>query len=146
MTYDDNGSNVWSTSTLATYLNGDYLNTIDTTNIVSHSFNVGEVGNDTSSLSSTVSEEKSNTWSGNVGLITVSDYLRSNSNVSSCSTIDLNWDNYETCQSTSYLFTSDYDWWIMSPVAVAIDSIGSEWNVGPSGDFGHSYLANVNGL
>ena len=50
-----------------------------------------------------------------VGLITVSEYLRANTNKEECGNFSLNNDNYySTCKTTNWLFKNDY-YWTISP-------------------------------
>ena len=74
-------------SSIANYLNGEYYNgltEIARGQIQQHSFNIGPVeyydvsGND--SLSKNIAGEKMNTWTGNVGLVNVSDILKASTN------------------------------------------------------------------
>ena len=49
-----------------------------------------------------------------IGLITVSEYLRANTNKELCGNLSLNNSNYSTCKTTNWLFKNDY-YWTISP-------------------------------
>ena len=59
------------------------------------------------------------TWNGNIGLIAHSDYLRANSDMSNCGTDKTNYENYETCRNTDWMYISGSYWWTISPYAGA---------------------------
>jgi len=99
---------------LNTYLNIDYYNTFTNENknlIPTHVFGVGPV-NTKENLSQQITSEKSVTWTGNVGLISISDILKANTNVT-CQTIEQNNTNSEICKQTNYLANQNY--WTISP-------------------------------
>ena len=82
-------------SSIADYLNGEYYNgltTIARTQIQQHNFNIGPVeyygitGNDT--LSKNTAGEKLATWTGNIGLASVSDALKASTNPACTSVTD----------------------------------------------------------
>lgn len=100
---------------LNTYLNIDYYNTFkeeDKKLIKNHAFAIGPV-NPKENLQQQITKENSLTWTGNVGLISVSEFLKANTNISSCQTMDLNNTNVETCKQTNYLANQSY--WTISP-------------------------------
>ena len=112
----------WSKSDLSIYLNEIYyngLNAIAQGQTVSHDFAAGEVSNskNNDSLSTTINKEKMTKWNGKVALITVSEYIRSNSNNSSCGTHSLYNNNYSSCKNTTWMYYSSENWWTMSPFA-----------------------------
>ena len=76
----DDDSNDWETSEVMTTLNNDYYNTIDSNSqkyIVDHTFYTGAVTTDiATTINNVVTEEKSSTWIGKIGLINVSDYMK----------------------------------------------------------------------
>ena len=120
------GSNLdWSQSSLSKYLNETYSNSLlDADSVVEHNFAVGALtlNSDYSSLSlnDQVTSENGNYWSGKVGLLTASEYLRANANSEECGSLYLNNSNYEKCRATNYLAqigVSDYTMlWTMSPI------------------------------
>jgi len=117
------GSNNWARpADLNTYLNDvndedSYYNTLGDSKqlIQEYTWNIGPVAPSNNDLSHQVELEKSKTWNGNIGLITVSDYLKANTNVEQCGNLELNNSNAWTCKQTNYLslFTGGY--WTISP-------------------------------
>ena len=103
--WDSSDSNNWTRpATLNTYLNEEYLPTLsDSDKVVSHDFSIGAVTSDNNDLANQINDEKGTTWNGKVGLITVSDYLRANTNTEQCGTFSLNNDNESTCLLTDWM-------------------------------------------
>ena len=82
-------------SSIADYLNGEYYNgltEIARPQIQQHNFNIGPVElydeTLTDSLSKNIAGEKMNTWTGNVGLVNVSDVLKASTNPACTSVTD----------------------------------------------------------
>ena len=74
-------------SSIADYLNGEYYNgltSIAQTQIQQHNFYIGPVeiymDAENDSLSKNIAGEKMNTWTGNIGLVNVSDVLKASTN------------------------------------------------------------------
>lgn len=105
-------------ASLNTYLNNTYLGTIKTNkeNVISHSWNVGPIIANNDNLSNQSSSEKSIKWNGKIGMITVSEYLKANSNYNQCKTLSLNNNNTNTCIKTNWIYNtvpdSSYMWTI----------------------------------
>lgn len=93
-------------SPLKTYLNVDYYrdDLILNSNMVDGLFNIGPTDNETAFV-----------WSGKVGLLSVGEYIRANSNELQCGTEDLNNTNYSICGNTNYLVKNEYIWWLINP-------------------------------
>lgn len=109
--YSSRGNDWIENSQINPYLNNDYYNsiTVNLDKIVSYNFNIGAVTSDSSitendDLQSQINEEKSKLWNGKIGLITASDYLRANSNITQCSTNYLNNQNNKTCLTTNWIY------------------------------------------
>ncbi len=113
-------------ATLNTYLNTTWLNTLSTdvqSKIITHIFNVGGVrgiyGTSGQTLATDISHEQAYKWKGKVGLMNITDYVKSNSNVSLCGTVYANGysaGNYSTCKTTSWIFASlDSSIWTITP-------------------------------
>ena len=118
--WDDffNSNNWTSPATLNIYLNETYLNTLKETNkIVNHSFAIGGVIHNNNDINEQINNETTIKWNGKIGLITLSEYLRTNSNISKCLTYTSYTNNYNTCISTTWLFNSSGSWWTLSPVS-----------------------------
>ena len=135
------GSTNWARpADLNTYLNGEYYNGLDSSikdNIVSHTWGIGAVSSN-NDLAVQIASEQGTTWSGNIGLIAHSDYLRANSDMANCGTDETNYDNYTTCRNTDWMYISS-EWWTISPYA---DNSYQIWYVGGLGffsNFGVSY-------
>ena len=128
--WDTSNSNNWARpATLNTYLNGEYYNGLDNSikdNIVSHTWGIGEVEYDNDDLSAQIVSEQGTTWSGNIGLIAHSDYLRANSDMANCGTDKTFRKNYKTCRNTDWMYISGNLWWTISPRAGDSDGV---WNV-----------------
>ncbi len=133
MAWDTSNSNNWARpATLNTYLNGTYYNGLNNTaksQIVVSNFSVGAVTYNNNNMSTQVSNENSNLWKGKIALPTVSEYIRTNGNKSSCGTYSLMDNNYNSCISTGWMDNNDY-WWTLSSYAdrsyyvFGVDSIG----------------------
>ena len=123
MEWDSAYLNKWDKpASLNTYLNGTYLtSTLNATaqsQIVAKNWSIGSVTDSkyNNDLAEQIKKENSKKWNGKVALITVSEYIRTNSNQSSCGTYIKNDDNYESCQNTTWMIIND-DWWTLSPLA-----------------------------
>lgn len=103
-------------ASLNTYLNSDYYNALSDdakSQIQSHNFGIGATTYDNSDLAVQIASENSITWNGNIGLMSVSDYLRANTNIEKCGNFRLNNTNVATCNTTDYLFNKTQ--WTISP-------------------------------
>ena len=118
--WDTSGDNNWARpSSLNTYLNSDYYNKLNATTknqIISKDWSIGVGIYGDNNMNNQISNENSTKWNGKVALATVSEYIRSNSNKSSCGTFDLYTDNYSSCKNTTWMFLQGYDWWTLSPI------------------------------
>ena len=128
--WDTSNSNNWARpATLNTYLNGEYYNGLDSSikdNIESHTWGIGAVTYNNDDLSAQIASEQGTTWSGNIGLIAHSDYLRANSDMANCGTDKTFRKNYKTCRNTDWMYISGRYWWTISPSA---DFSNFVWNV-----------------
>ena len=106
--WDSTMSNQWDRpSEIKTYLNGEYLEsiTVNKEKIVPSTLSIGAVTWDNNDLAGQIANENgTQSQSANVGLITVSEYLRANTNKEECGNFSLNNDNYSTCKTTNWLF------------------------------------------
>ena len=104
-------------SNINIYLNREYYNSIsvDKDKIVNHDFNIGPVDpfDDANDLVDQLNDEKSYKWNGKVGLITASDFLKSNSNQDQCGTMNLY--NWKICSYTTWMYIPGIYWWTISP-------------------------------
>ncbi len=133
MVWDSSNSNNWARpATLNTYLNNDYYNSLSNNEqslIQSHAYGVGAVTYYNTDLTGQIADENATIWTGNIGLMSVSDYLRANTNIVQCGNFKLNSTNNSTCKTTNYLFSTDYPW-TFSP---ATDSSRTVFLVDPYG-------------
>ncbi len=110
------GYNDWSRPAVVnSYLNNDYYGSLSDdfkAIIENHVWNTGAVTHANNDLVNQIEEEKSITWRGNVGLISVSDYIKANSNFNQCGNFSLNNSNYETCRQTNFLIRPQRFWTI----------------------------------
>ena len=146
-------------SSIKEYLNNTYyptLNGIAKTQVQSHTFNIGSVqfldvsGND--SIEKNISGEKMYKWTGNVGLINVSDLLKASTNTACKSATDeFNAVPEETCGSYLTYFDvlneqlSGIQYWTMNAFSAESDSYSNNvWYVmyrQNVGNFGHGISA-----
>ena len=114
-------------SQLNTYLNGEYYDSLNSTikkYIVAYNWGVGPVTVNNTDLAGEVAGENAVTWNGNVALISHSDYMRANSNVSSCGNDKDTATNSAVCRTTNWLYVSGSFYWTLSPVG---DSTNYVW-------------------
>ena len=130
------GCNAWSVSdnfvngtktgtvlkdaSLNTYLNNDYYNSLSSEAqdlIQTHTWGVGSVTYENTDLAAQIASENGTTWSGNIGLMSASEYLRANTNTEQCGNYKLNNTNYNTCKTTNYIVPTSGYLWTVSPSA-----------------------------
>ena len=116
--WDSSNSNNWARpATLNTYLNETYYNGLNSTakgQIVAKDWSIGGVTDDNYNLATQITSENATKWNGKIALVTVSEYIRSNSNKNSCGSFSLINDNYNSCVSTGWMDNNEY-WWTLSP-------------------------------
>ena len=119
-----NLNNNWAfPANLNTYLNESYYLTNEAKGqIVTSNFSIGSVVNDNNDMASQVSNENSKKWSGKIALPTVSEYIRTNSNQSSCGTLQSFNYNYISCSSTEWMY-SNSNWWTLSSVSGSTENV-----------------------
>ena len=140
MTWNTDGDGNWDgPTTLNTYLNSTYYNQLDSvakSQIIDGNFSIGEITMNNTNLSEQINDENSKKWKGKIALPTVSEYLRTNSNKSSCGTFSLNNSNTNSCKKTTWMFTSKVPyWWALSrpynaSYSSGIEIIGGKINSG----------------
>jgi len=121
MALDSSNSNNWTRpATLNTYLNTTYYNSLsnEVQNLIqTHTWGVGPVTYGNSDLAGQIVLENRTPWTGNIGLITLSEYLRVNTNTQQCGNLSLHNTNYRTCKTTNYIVPASGDLWTISPRA-----------------------------
>ena len=138
----DSESNNWDKpASLNTYLNSTYyngLNSIAQSQIVAKDWSIGAVTEDNNNLANQINNENSKKWNGKIALPTVSEYIRTNSNKSSCGTYSLNNDNYNSCKNTGWMdTTSVYYWWTLSPLSASANIYGHFIRLSGEIEFGY---------
>ena len=118
------GSNNWARpATLNTYLNENYYTTLsaDAKKLIQkHAWGIGSVTYENTDLAAQIVSENKTIWNGNIGLISVSDFLRANTNVSKCDNYySSNNTNLTTCKTTNYLVPTSGMYWTISPNAAS---------------------------
>ena len=137
--WDTSGSNNWARpASLNTYLNETYynnkLNTTSRNQIVAKDWSIGVIKWDNNNLTTQINNENATKWNGKVALATVSEYIRSNSNKSSCGSFSLINDNYNACIKTSWMDTTSVDyWWTLTPNSKFSDIAGDAFFVNSDG-------------
>ena len=118
-TNGDYSGTVLLDSSLNTYLNGEYLNsiTVNKDKIVNHDYNIGAVVYNNNDLATQIEGEKAYKWNGKVGLISESDYINANSDMNTCGTLSKYNSKYKTCRNTNWMYISGTWWWSLSPDA-----------------------------
>ena len=144
--WDTSNSNNWTRpASLNTYLNGEYYEGLDSSiknHIVSHTWGIGAVTYGNNDLAAQIASENGTKWTGNIGLISHSDYLRANSDMEKCGTNKTNYENYETCRNLDWMYIPNYNWWTLSPFA---DGSSTVWSVGSDGYLGSIVIARGEG-
>ena len=132
--WDSSESNNWvRPATLNTYLNNDYYNSLSAdaqSQIQSHAYGIGAVTYGNTDLAGQIASENGTVWTGNIGLMSVSDYLRANTNIEQCGNFSLNNINASICKTTNYLYNKNFPWTIspdadISTKALYVRSVGA---------------------
>ena len=120
MTWDSSNNNNWARpASLNTYLNNSYYNILNSTSrslIVDKYFNAGKVDFAETNLQNTINEENSSKWYGKIGLITASEYARSNTNESQCGNLNKLVYQGQDCGKTTWL-VDDTFWWTITSLS-----------------------------
>ena len=113
--WDTSNNNDWSRpSSLNKYLNNNYYNDLSVTSqkqIIAKDWSIGAITRNNNNLEQQINDENSKIWQGKIGLLSLSEYLRANSNIELCGTIELDNDNRGTCAKTNWLVNSSEDYW-----------------------------------
>ena len=134
-------------SSLNTYLNGEYLESItdNSDKIVNYNWGVGATYTDASweddedeDPSEFVAEKAAYKWNGKVALLSSSDVHLSVSNEELCGTDNKYHDSLETCASNNYLVIPGTSWWLVSPYC---DTSGFVYEVSSDGSISTGYNA-----
>ena len=102
-------------SSIKEYIDSTFAPTLDDkSKIVTKTWNIGGTAYNRDTLENAIADESKSKWSGDIALLTASEYVRANSETSTCGTLKNHYKNSSTCKSTNYLFKSS-DWWLLSP-------------------------------
>lgn len=111
--------NNWDSSSIKEYLNTEYVTKLNTrlkSHVLSSSWSIGPISFTNDDLANQIANEKTiQSEKSEIGLITVSDYLRANSNQDQCSNILLESQNNEICQTTNWMYLTNQLWWTITP-------------------------------
>ena len=118
MAWDTSDNNNWARpASLNTYLNSTYYNELNITaqnQIIAKNFSIGGVEYDDENLSNSINNENTKKWNGKIGLVTITEYLRSNSDIKLCGTPSLIHDNYINCQLKTWMYYLNSHWWTIN--------------------------------
>ena len=150
-----NGCNAWAVSNnfvngtksgtvlksaeLNTYLNGSYYNNLNNETqklIKEYQFSVGPVTYNNTDLAGQIQSENRIKWNGKIGLMTASEFLRSNTNTDQCGNYSLNNTNRATCKTTNYIVPTSVNLWMISPCESNVSIV---LNVSTHGNVNDSY-------
>jgi hypothetical protein len=114
-----NQGTVSTDASLNTYLNTEYYEGLkDKEYIISHSYNIGKViSSNDPKIADIYKQEKLNTWTGKVGLFTISDFLKASTN-ENCNSINNSRSITETpcaLENGNYLDAIKKETWTMIP-------------------------------
>ena len=152
--WDTNGSNTWSTSSLNTYLNGEYLTSLGTLaeKIATTTWKVG--GGDEANISFSVpatayqyevgSSASTTTVDKKIGLMYVSDYYYSAS-PSAWTLVGYNSDytkSYASAKGENWLYGGGWDW----TISRNSDNSNNAFNVNNNGNVNNNNVNNNNGV
>ena len=105
-------------SQMTKYLNNNYYNTLNETakkQIDNHLWNIGLVGNiNNQALETDYSLEKKYKWRGKVGLLNITDYIKSSLDSNCISVISAYGTGNTQCKNKNYLI-KDISFWTMTP-------------------------------
>ena len=134
------GSNDWKRpADINTYLNGEYLNSlkVNTDKIVSHTWNVGIIEDYNNDIAEQITDEKSQHWTGKIGLITASEYLMANTNINQCNSYNLYNSNVSICNKTNWMYElvknqydETYGLWAITPSDTISADAGPDYTMG----------------
>ena len=124
--WDTTNSNNWiRPATVNTYLNETFYNNLTLTaknQIVSHDFSIGalKMRSENETLKDQIDNENSDIWTGKVGLIRVTEFIRGNSNQNECSTMYSLWEDIyydrNVCKKTNWMLIKNYFYGTINPL------------------------------
>ena len=146
--YDEIMTNIWSSSTLSTYLNNDYYNTLENNakeQIILSEWGAGKVAYYNSNLEEQIKNyENSTKWNGKIALISASEYIRTNSDKTNCGNFKLMDSNRSSCKSKNWLYTNS-NYWTISPTTTGL-SLPAVFAVVTAGYLSENAVVNNNAV
>jgi len=122
---------------LNTYLNSTWYNQLSEkvkTMVDNHTWNVGVIKDEAGqTIENDLHQESEYKWRGKVGLISATDYIKTNTNKDLCGSVYANTydaNNYATCKTTTWLFNNTYQWTISPYSSTDPDRL---WHINPNG-------------
>jgi len=101
------------------YLNNEYYNSLldkSKSLIENYTWNVGLLKLQSGqTLQQDLSLESMYKWKGKIALINPTDYVKSNTNTTLCGNVYENYNNYENCRETTWLYDDTHYYWTLSP-------------------------------
>lgn len=112
------GTTSWANSHVCEYYNVNFYNQLSSSaqsQISTGTFNIGSITENNDNLTLQMTNERSAQWSGKIALPTLSEYLRANSDMTSCETYhDINY--YSFCNNTTWMDHSN-NWYTLSTIS-----------------------------
>ena len=136
--FDSENNNAWEESELKIYLNGKDFESIMTNQdkIESSTWSIGEIKENNNNLNEQISDEnKIQSQNTSVGLITASEYIRANNDITNCGNMNLNNINRTICKEKNWIYTivpqKGYLWTISNNINGGVfDIIADIYNPG----------------
>lgn len=148
--WDESNLNDWDRpATLNTYLNSTYYNdnsmlsADDKLLIQNHSWGIGKISPENTDLAAQIQTENGTVWTGYIGLVSASDVIRANSNISSCGTLYLHRNNKETCKTTNYMVPSSG---YLYTISASDETADDTFSIAYTGNIGRDDAVNKAGI
>ena len=120
MPYPENGNWIWggsnttdwsSSSIMERFNSTEFKNAVkfDLSKIDNHTWGIGTITYNNNDLADQINDENSKTWVGQIAFISVTDFIRANSDVNNCGTFYLIDQNRVRCNSTNWMVTAFYE-------------------------------------
>ena len=140
-------------SYLNEYLNNNWYNTLDNETkklIVNHVYNIGPVlynKQTNQTLETDIAQEKKYKWTGKIGLMNVSDFVKASNNPNCTSVMDHNDATYNCPNDIDYnylIIKKGYQWqWLLNPLGATDNQRAYSWNTGYDGKIGANPVSNA---
>ena len=111
------GNNNWARpAELNVYLNNTYYNSLNSESqkqMVLHDWSIGSIKYEEYPLETQINKENSEKWNGKIALPTLSEYFRTNSEVS-CRYFPAHTDMGNPCLNSSWMYSNNFTWWTLT--------------------------------